>query len=243
MPLNPGADVEIELSGAAFGYHGRPIVRGVDLTVSPGDFIGVLGPNGAGKTTLFRGILGLLPALEGRVRRSHVRPGYVPQRDTLDAVFPLTVTEVVTHGGLEFQDRLGRLAPAWQERVDELLEQVDLKDQRRTAFASLSGGQRQRALLARALLPRPNILVLDEPTSGVDVPTQARILELLRHLNEEQGLAILLVSHHLASTRDAVKSIVWVENGEARSLDASASLGLDGLEDLFRGAEQAGADA
>ena len=231
-------DARIELAGAAFGYRGKPIVSGVDLTIGPSDFLGVLGPNGSGKTTLFRGILGLLPALQGSVEHRGVRWGYVPQRDALDTVFPLTVRELVGMGALSEVDRWGRLLPAARDRVEALLHEVELGGRGGDAFGSLSGGQRQRALLARALVSRPNVLLLDEPTSGVDKPTQERVLELLRRLNTEEGLTILLVSHHLTSTLDVVRSVVWVDRGTAKLLEGEDARALSRVDTLFAGSGQ-----
>ena len=191
----------IELRGAAFGYGGAAVISGVDLTVTEGDFIGVLGRNGSGKTTLLRGLLGLLEPMAGRARHAGARMGYVPQRETLDVVFPVSVEEVVQMGALGRLDRLRRLGGDERHVIEGALERVGLLHRRGELFSSLSGGQRQRALIARALVVRPDVLVLDEPTSGVDTPTAERILELLTGLNQEDGLAIVIVSHQLAMTR------------------------------------------
>ncbi len=151
----------LELSEAAFGYGGEPVLRGVHLTVGTGDFWGIAGPNGAGKTTLFRGMLGLIPPLAGRVERGSSALGYVPQRESLDPLFPLRVEEVVEMGAYGRLTRLRRPRPADRERVCESLKRVDLDDRRRTLFSTLSGGQRQRALIARALMVEPVELLLD----------------------------------------------------------------------------------
>lgn len=222
----------IRLRGAAFGYRGQAVVSGVDLDLEPGSFVGVFGPNGAGKTTLFRGILGLLAPLDGDVERVGVRPGYVPQREGLDAVFPLTVAEVIALGGQVQPGRFGRLHPEVAERVESSLEAVGLGDQRRRPFSSLSGGQRQRALLARALVADPNVLLLDEPTSGVDAPTQERLLELLSAFCE-RGRSVLLVSHSLSATLAAVERVIWVADGRARALEGEEADRLGRLQELF----------
>jgi ABC-type Mn2+/Zn2+ transport system ATPase subunit len=223
------------LHGAAFGYEGRSVVSGVDLIVEPGMFLGILGPNGAGKTTLFRGILGLVPPLAGRVERSGVSIGYVPQRETLDPIYPLTVEEVV-HMGCYGRLRGWRGLPALERDLAcRTLERVGLSGRERATFASLSGGQRQRALIARALMVRPELLLLDEPTSGVDHSAQSAILELLRELNQSDRLAILLVSHQLGLVRDAVQEALWVSDGRVQHGSAQELLTPERLDELFEG--------
>ena len=224
----------LQVRSAAFGYGGAPpIVTAVDLTVEAGDSLGIVGPNGAGKTTLFRGLLGLIPPLAGSVTREPDAVGYVPQRETLDPIFPLTVQEVVEMGSFS---RLN----AWQRRSlvrDETthwLEAVDLEDKRRAPFGSLSGGQRQRTLIARALMMRPKALLLDEPTSGVDTHAQELIFDLLRKLREEDGLAILLVSHDIPRLRECVEQVLWVDGGRTRLGDPQELLAPERLDDLFR---------
>jgi len=224
----------IELRGAAFGYGHEPIVRGVDLTVAAGDLIGVLGPNGAGKTTLFRGLLGLIEPLEGEVRRSTRRIGYVPQREALDRIYPVTVDEVVQMGASGRLKGWRTLPRAERERARACLEHVGLEDQRRRPFGELSGGQRQRALLARALMVEPELLLLDEPTSGVDRAATERILALLRELHA-RGTSVLLVSHELALVRGFVDSVVWVADGRVTAVGLDALYEDETLGRLFVG--------
>lgn len=205
----------LRLEGAAFGYGARTVVAGVDLVVRAGDFIGIVGPNGSGKTTLFRGMLGLIPPRAGKVQRFTRSIGYVPQRDTLDPNFPLTVSEVVEMGAYARLRGLRRLARADRDLAANWLERVGLCEHALAQFASLSGGQRQRVLIARALLASPQLLLLDEPTSGVDEHASARIVSLLRELNAE-GLAVLLVSHQLPLVRESVREVLWVGEGRVR---------------------------
>ena len=170
----------VQLEGVAFGYDRAPIVTGIDLSIGPGDLIGVLGPNGSGKTTLFRGLLGLIEPMDGHVRRSTRRIGYVPQRETLDRIYPVSAEEVVQMGA--YGRLRGWRSLARDERARSLacLERVGLAEERKRPFGELSGGQRQRILLARALMVEPELLLLDEPTSGVDRAATEQILELLR---------------------------------------------------------------
>ncbi len=230
----------IRLRAAAFGYGGKAIVSGVDLEVGAGRFLGLVGPNGAGKTTLFRGILGLVPVLAGSCERaSGVVFGYVPQRESLDAGYPLAALEVVEMGACRRLDALRRPARAERAAALDLLARVGLATEARTPFSELSGGQRQRVLIARALLTRPDVLLLDEPTSGVDRGAQERILELLRELHGE-GLTILLVSHHLGLVRQAVGEVLVVAEGRVRCGDPRELLAPERLDALFgAGAERA----
>ncbi|MCK6448790.1 MAG: metal ABC transporter ATP-binding protein [Planctomycetes bacterium] len=222
----------IRIRGASFGYSRRAVVAGVDLEIRAGRFFGIVGPNGAGKTTLFRGILGLLKPLGGTVERSGATIGYVPQRESLDPLYPLTVQEVVEMGAYRRLSGWRSLTHADREAARTVLARVGLAEKESARFSSLSGGQRQRALIARALLTKPNVLLLDEPTSGVDRAAQARILELLRGLHRE-GLAILLVSHHLALVRQAVDEVLWVSGGAVRHGDPRELLRPDQLDELF----------
>jgi ABC-type Mn2+/Zn2+ transport system ATPase subunit len=222
----------LRLQDAAFGYEGRPIITGVDLAVGPGDFLGIVGPNGAGKTTLFRGILGLIEPLSGRVERLTNAVGYVPQRETLDPLFPLRVDEVVHMGAYGRLSGLRSLRHAERTLARECLARVRLADRAHEAFAALSGGQRQRVLIARALMARPALLMLDEPTSGVDRTAQQAILALLAELRRE-GLGILLVSHQLAMLRHTVSEILLVSGGRVKRSGADDALRPEHLDRLF----------
>jgi len=217
----PSAPALIELADASFGYGRTPVLRGVDLAVHPGAFLGIVGANGSGKTTLLRGMLGLVAHTSGRVELRTHAIGYVPQRETLDAIYPLAVEEVVRMGAYGRLRGLRRLGSNERRRARAALERVGLHGRRRELFASLSGGQRQRALIARALVVEPDVLLLDEPTSGVDARASERILGLLAELARE-GLAVLIVSHQLAILRAAVDEVLWIRGGSVSRLDASA---------------------
>ncbi len=228
------AEALIELAGVAFGYGGRPVIAGVDLTVEPGKLLGIAGPNGAGKTTLFRGVLGLIPPLEGRVERRTKALGYVPQRESLDPLYPMTVLELVHTGAYGRLRGWRRLAPEDRDLALRSLEQVGLLERAGTPFASLSDGQRQRALVARALLEQPEVLVLDEPTSGVDSRAAQAIVQLLEELATEQRLAILLVSHEIALLERAAGELFWVEGGRVRLASAEELLAAQRVGRLFQ---------
>jgi len=223
----------LETAGAAFGYDERPVVQGVDLRVERGQFLGIVGPNGSGKTTLFRGLLGLVRPLAGSVVRHTSRIGYVPQREVLDPIYPLTVREVVQMGAYGRLRGWRALAPADRELAGACLARVGLAGRERALFSSLSGGQRQRALIARALMVRPELLLLDEPTSGVDTRAVRQILTLLGELARTEGLAILLVSHQLAMLRAEVPEALWVSERTVTRGPASEMLSPEGIERCF----------
>ena len=189
-----GAEL-VRLERVTCRYGTEPVLINVDLTVSTGEFIGVVGPSGSGKTTLLRTIMGALPALVGRVER---RPGtsvaYVPQTETVNWNFPVTVGECV------LMARGGRTLP-WPSReekaeVARTLERLGIGNLEKRHIRQLSGGQQQRVFIARALLRRPQLLLMDEPTAGVDVKSRHEVLHLLHDLNAD-GLAIVLTTHDL----------------------------------------------
>lgn len=186
----------LRLDGVTCRYGAEPVLVNVDLTVAPGQFSGIVGPSGSGKTTLLRVMLGTVVPVAGAVRRTRdLRVGYVPQVETVNWSFPVTVSECVlmarTHG---------RILP-WRSRVEadevrEVLSRLGIENLADRHIRDLSGGQQQRMFIARALLGRPQLLLMDEPTSGVDVRTRHEILHLLDELHGA-GLAIVLTTHDL----------------------------------------------
>lgn len=231
-----GGGALLAAHAASFGYGDKVVVRDVELEVRAGDFVGIVGPNGAGKTTLFRGLLGLIRPFAGRVERGPVAIGYVPQRESLDPIYPLRVDEVVHMGAYGELRGLRRLSRDARERARTHLERVGLLERAGDPFSSLSGGQRQRALIARALMVEPRVLLLDEPTSGVDRLAQERILELLTDLNQREGLAVLLVSHQIGLVRASVRDALWVADGRVLRGPTEELLDPTRLDALYAGA-------
>ncbi len=193
---NGSRQLLVNLERVSFAYEAEPVLRDVSLAIRPGAFTGIVGPSGSGKTTLLRLLLGTARPGRGRVERAaRVAVSYVPQLETVNWNFPVTVAECVLMARTE-----GRLVP-WASRAERaevaaLLERLGIAGLGRRHIRELSGGQQQRMFIARALLRRPRLLLLDEPTSGVDVHTRHELLELLAELNHE-GLAVVLTTHDL----------------------------------------------
>lgn len=231
------APAVLDLSGAAFGYAGTPVTRGVDLQVRAGEVIALLGPNGSGKSTLVRGLLGLNDHLGGTVRlfgvplarqRDRHRLGYVPQRHTLSGSVRSTVSEVVATGLLAARPWWRRPSRQDREAVTRALELVRLADRADSDVSTLSGGQHRRVLIARALVAGPEVLVLDEPTAGVDAAHQDVLAQVLHRL-AGTGVTMLVVTHELAALRGIVKRIVEMDGGrvsfDGTPADYTAHLG------------------
>ncbi|MGM0585183.1 MAG: metal ABC transporter ATP-binding protein, partial [Pseudomonadota bacterium] len=188
----------IEARGLAVRYGGRLALRDVDFAMGEGEIVTVVGPNGSGKTTLLRALVGAMRPAAGTVRRRPgLRLGYVPQRLSLDPTLPITVDRFLKLSGE--RSRAARL---------EALERVGASGLGERQLAELSGGQFQRALLAHALLRRPHLLLLDEPTTGLDQPGAAAFYRLLERLRDELGCAVLMVSHDLHVVMSASDRVV-----------------------------------
>ena len=196
----------VRLDSVELSYDGASVLAGVDLTLRAGDFVGVVGPSGAGKTTLLRLALGTLRPTAGRVERARgLRVGYVPQLETVSWSFPVTVAECVL---MVRSDRWLPWATRAEKRaVTEVLDRLGIAHLADRHIRELSGGQQQRMFLARALLRDPQLLLLDEPTSGIDVATRHEMLHLLGHLHDD-GMTILLTTHDLNGVAAHVPDLV-----------------------------------
>ena len=206
----------VELKDLSCGYQGRPVLDNVNLSIKRGDFIGLLGPSGSGKTTLLRAILGAVEMYSGRVLVNgvsidHKRPrvGYVPQLETIDWNFPVTVEETVMMG--RTMDNL--LFPWFKRRemklATEMLERLGISHLTKRHIRELSGGQQQRVFLARALVSSPRLLLLDEPTAGVDIKTRDDMMHLLHELNH-QGVTIVLTTHEINAVAAHLPWVVFL---------------------------------
>jgi len=204
-PRSTPIPVVAALSGVSVVYEGRAVLQQVDLQVSEGEVIAVLGPNGAGKSTLVRALLGLAPLASGTVEvfgtplgqfHQWGRIGFVPQRVGAASGVPATVREVVAAGRLSRQRRFARSRAADRAAIDDALSTVGLAGRAAESVATLSGGQQQRVLIARALAGEPELLILDEPTSGVDADNQQALADALQVLVEKK-VTVLCVAHEL----------------------------------------------
>ncbi|MDY6952415.1 MAG: ABC transporter ATP-binding protein [Thermodesulfobacteriota bacterium] len=205
----------VEISDVDFAYDGELILEDISLTVGEHDFLGVVGPNGSGKTTLLRLILGLIRPLRGQIRvfggapeRARHLVSYVPQHANLDGSFPVSVMDVVLMGRLGKAPVLGRYRNSDRQAADEAMEKAEIYDLRDHHFGTLSGGQKQRVLMARALVGKPELLLLDEPTASIDGRVEQDIYELLKKLNEK--VTIVLVSHDLGFISTYVNRVACV---------------------------------
>jgi zinc/manganese transport system ATP-binding protein/zinc transport system ATP-binding protein len=208
----------IELDDIACGYDGRPVLERLSLSVHQGQFAGIVGPSGSGKTTVLRAILGRAELYHGSVRfpssgeGRRPRIGYVPQLETIDWSFPVTVGQVVLMGLSAESSWLPWARRADRRRMHDLLERLGIAECASRHIRDLSGGQQQRVFLARALIRNPELLLLDEPTSGADIKTRHEVLHLLHDLNSE-GIGVLLTTHDLNSVAAHLPWVVCL-NGQ-----------------------------
>lgn len=200
----------IEIKNLSAGYDGLTVLRDVNLTVYDRDFLGVIGPNGGGKTTLIKCILGLLKPTAGKIlyNRSALKIGYLPQYNSIDRKFPITVEEVVLSGLSSQKSLTSRFTAAHREKAHQIIIRMGLEGLEKRAIGALSGGQLQRALLGRAIISDPGLVVLDEPSTYIDKRFEARLYELLAEINHD--CAIILVSHDIGTVLQQVKSIACV---------------------------------
>lgn len=223
MPVSAASGAAVvEFQAAAIGYEGRPVIDGLDLRIAAGEVVGVLGPNGSGKSTLVRGLLGLATVQSGAIElfgidrsrfREWRRVGYVPQRGTVTGGIPSTVREVVSSGRLTSLKPFQRMRAVDHQMIDDAIEAVGLTGRAASTITSLSGGQQRRALIARALASGPDLLVLDEPTAGVDAENQQALAEILARL-AAGGTTIILITHELGPAAPVVTRTLVLDGGQ-----------------------------
>lgn len=214
----------VRMCGGAVGYGNRPAIRDVDFSLEAGEVVALLGPNGAGKSTLVRGILGLAPLMAGSLElfgvpaahfRERYRLGYVPQRHTIVGGVPSTVREVVSSGRLPRKRPFAPMRAYDRAVVAAAIDTVGLGERAGVSVGNLSGGQQRRVLIARALAAEPDVLVMDEPTAGVDAANQEILAATLRKL-VESGSTLLLVAHELGPLAPLIGRVVVMRDGHVR---------------------------
>jgi ABC-type Mn2+/Zn2+ transport system ATPase subunit len=213
-------EVVASMNSVTCGYHRRPVFRDVTLTLHAGQLAGLVGPTGSGKTTLLKALLGLVRPWQGEVRvfgapmtrATRARIGYVPQLETLDWQFPVTAEQVVLMGAYRGMSWLPWCRASERGAAFQLMEQLGIADCIGQHIRELSGGQQQRVFLARALLGQPQLLILDEPTVGVDLKTQHDILHLLGDLRQ-QGITIVLTTHDLNAVAAHLPWLICFSHG------------------------------
>lgn len=191
----------VSFRDATLGYGGTPALSGLTLDVVGGGALALVGPNGGGKTTLMRAVVGTCSILSGRVEVNAARIGLVPQSADLDLTFPVSAAEVVTMGLIGEAGWGKRITADMRRRVSAALERVNLADRATRRFGTLSGGQRQRVLVARALVARPELVMMDEPFNGLDTPSRDIITRLIAELTED-GVGVVVSTHDLSLARD-----------------------------------------
>jgi zinc transport system ATP-binding protein len=235
-------EIAVEVRDGAVELGGRPVLRGIDLAVPRGQVLAVLGANGSGKSTLVRTMMGLVPTCRGEVRlfgvplglfRDWRQVGFVPQRATAAGGVPATVREVVSSGRLSRRRLLRPLGRTDRAAVAAAIEAVGLGGKAGDGVSTLSGGQQQRVLIARALAGEPDLLVLDEPTAGVDVESQEDFAAALRTL-VARGATIVLVAHELGPIAPLIDRTVVMRDGRV-AYDGPPLSGFTEVDDLTDG--------
>jgi zinc transport system ATP-binding protein len=229
----------ITLNSLSIGYNAQAVLSGISLSINRGSFTAILGANGSGKTTLLKTVLGLLPPVAGRIETaSDVAPlvfGYVPQAVQFDSIYLLSAFEVALMGAYG-RIRPGRCVPS-AERVftRECLRAAGANEFAGKRFAELSGGQKQRVLIARALTARPDILVLDEPTAGVDHAATHAVMGFISKVRKEKKITVLLVTHDFTAVRRHAEHAIWLHEGKVFQGTAQELLTPERMAVMFEG--------
>ena len=228
----------IKIENLAIGYDSQPVLSGISLSIARASFTAILGANGSGKSTLLKTLLGLQPAVAGHIHIAAPTDaptvfGYVPQFNQFDPLFLLTGFEVALMG-VYGRVGPGRFVPqSARVLVRECLQATGADGFARKRFSQLSGGQKQRVLIARALAAKPDVLVLDEPTAGVDVVATRSLLEFISQIHEERKLTILLVTHDLPLVRKHAQQVIWLHEGKVLHGTVTELLTPERMAEIF----------
>ncbi len=223
-----------EFQHATLGYRGNLLLRDLSLSLAAGDFLGIVGPNGAGKSTLVKTMLGLLALREGRMGWLPHRPriGYVPQREQIDAIWPMRVCDTLRLT-LAALDRPGLRAKDHSAEISRVMTATGIESLAEHTLNTLSGGEMQRLLLARALIVRPTVLFLDEPTAAMDLFSTGRFLDLIAGLHRDEGLTVILVTHDLQSLAGRADRLGILSNGALHYGSAEDMLTTQRLSEVY----------
>lgn len=242
MPLKFSPSL-FDVNGLCFEREGNLVLKNATFQILPGEYCAIIGPNGGGKTTLIRLLLGLEKPTSGSIRLFGIpqnrfkewnRIGYVPQRSALvDASFPATVREVVGMGRYARRGVLGLESAEDIKAVEEAMELMGVSDLSGRLIGNLSGGQRQRVMIARALASNPEVLIVDEPNTGVDVESQHRFYELLRHLNRVKKVSILFITHDVGVIAEDIDRLLFVNQTLLVSKHPSDMLRCEEISRLY----------
>ena len=224
--------VAFEHADLSYGKH--RVLSDLNLVLSDGDYLGVVGPNGSGKTTILKAMLGILRPLRGTVRRNKAaRFGYVPQRQFVDEIYPLTVMEVALMGRYPLLGALRRPSREDRRLVLECLDDVGISNLAERPYRELSGGQKQRTLIARALAARPQVLILDEPTTDMDIGSEHAIMELVKHLHADHRITVVMVSHLLNIVANYANELALIDGGVRMIGPTEEVLTSENLTDIY----------
>lgn len=223
----------LTITGGAFSYGTTPALTDVTITVKPGEAMALIGPNGSGKSTLLKGVLGLIPLVEGSMGLGKIEGiGYLPQTEHIDPEFPVTLRQVVMMGRYR---KLGLFRfPSSSDRaaVRKAIASVGLTNVANKRFGSLSGGQQQRGFLARALASEPGLLLLDEPFNGLDQPNRDALMQTLRQL-KSAGVGIIVTTHDLDLAREVCDTVLFVNGRQVAFGPKEEVLTLANLQEVF----------
>jgi ABC-type Mn2+/Zn2+ transport system ATPase subunit len=208
----------ITLNNLSIGYNNQPVLSGISLSIARASFTAILGGNGSVKSTLIKTILGLLPPVAGSINTASTSAplefGYVPQAFQFDPIYVLRWFDAALMG-VYGRVRPGRIVPSTERAFTrECLRAAGAEEFAHQRFAELSGGQKQRVLIARALTTRPDVLVLDEPTMGVDREAKDLVLEFISQIHKERKITVLLVTHDFAAVRHYAEQVIWLHGGK-----------------------------